>query len=279
MDIQKLDSFQKYLEAYTKLFAVNDRAQHLRTVYVDAFAGEGKLTLGADDDQSASLFAHDRELKGSALRALELSPPFDEYIFVEKNSSRCEELRNLSARFTSLSVQVVNRDANDFLKSWSAQPHRGERAVVLLDPFAMDVDWVTLSNLSKTRIVDLWYLFPCGAFNRLLTRSRKPPESWGERISRILGTNEWKSVFYKVKETEGLFGPIVTEEKISGFNEIFEFVRKRLLTIFVDVVEEPMYLVNATNSPIFMFFFAASNERGATTGKKIAKSIIKTHGH
>src|SRR5664280_1279154 len=50
-----------------------------------------------------SLFAHDRELKGSALRALELSPPFDEYIFVEKNSSRCEELRNLSARFTSLS--------------------------------------------------------------------------------------------------------------------------------------------------------------------------------
>lgn len=41
----KLDVFEKYLRAYLKIFQGNERARHLKTLYVDAFAGSGSIVL------------------------------------------------------------------------------------------------------------------------------------------------------------------------------------------------------------------------------------------
>jgi hypothetical protein len=54
----------------------------------------------------------------------------------------------------------------------------------------------------------MWWLFPCGAFNRLLTRNKKPPPKWAEALTRICGTTEWEERFYKANAQPGLFGSI-----------------------------------------------------------------------
>ena len=41
---EKLERLRKYLKAYTTIFKTNLKALHLRTTYVDAFAGSGSRT-------------------------------------------------------------------------------------------------------------------------------------------------------------------------------------------------------------------------------------------
>jgi three-Cys-motif partner protein len=149
---------------------------------------------------------------------------------------------------------------------------------VLLDPFAMDVSWKTVEALARTQGIDMWWLFPCGAFNRLLTKDKKPPPKWSDALTRICGTTEWEERFYKTSEKQSLFGPIPSEDKIAGFENINRFLRERLATIFAGVVDRSLFLVNSNNSPIFMLFFAASNPKGAAAAVKIANWVIKNSG-
>jgi three-Cys-motif partner protein len=278
----KLSKLETYLPAYTTIFSRNLRAQHFRTIYVDAFAGTGKINYLPDSQ--AQLFDEPPEqyLKGSATRALEVAPEFDKYVFIESDPNRCAELSNLKEQFPEKKdrIDVRNEDANQFLERWcSATDWTQWRAVVLLDPFAMDVEWATIEALGKTGGVDLWWLFPCGAFNRLLTRGRKPPPTWANTLTRICGTVSWQERFYRTQQVNGLFGAMETHEKISSFTGINAFLRERLATVFTGVVERPLYLVNSNNTPIFMLFFAASNPKGATTGARIARWIIDHSGN
>jgi len=55
--------------------------------------------------------------------------------------------------------------------------------------------------------------------------------------------------------------------------KISAFLMTRLRQEFVDAAE-PLVLNNSRNSPLYLFCFAAGNEKGATTGLKIAKDIL-----
>ena len=269
----KLAALESYLPAYMKIFRQNARARYLRTMYVDAFAGSGKMDYLPTDQEE--LFKADREyLKGSTARALEVKPEFDKYIFIEANKNRCNELAGLKTQFPRQAerIEIHNEDANIFLEKWCASTDWTKwRAVVLLDPFDMNVVWKTVEGLAATHGVDMWWLFPCGAFNRLLTKHKKPPQKWSEALTRICGTNEWEERFYKKSEEQGLFDVIHSEEKTAGFENINNFLHERLASLFARVVDRPLFLVNSNNSPIFMLFFAASNPKGAIPAVNIAK--------
>src|ERR1041385_7640505 len=106
---QKLDALSKYLRAYTKIFKKNPRAQFFNISYVDAFAGTGHLR-GRELGQFAKHFpgwaqSAEEYRKGSVSRALEIEPPFDEYIFIEKDSEKCEELKSLAATFPGKRIE------------------------------------------------------------------------------------------------------------------------------------------------------------------------------
>ncbi len=248
---------------------------------MDAFAGTGKIEFEPDDQ--ALLFGQREEyVEGSAMRALAVKPEFDKYIFIESDARRCEQLRSLRESFPDKAgrIFVHNEDANTFLLKWCAQTDWNRwRAVVLLDPFAMNVSWDTVSALAATHGVDFWWLFACGAFNRLLTRAKKPPASWAKVLTRVCGTSDWEERFYRSHQEPGLYGPMETDEKVSAFKDIHEFLTERLQSVFVKVANRPLYLVNSTNTPIFMLFFASSNPKGARTAVKIADWIIKNSGN
>ena len=61
--------------------------------------------------------------------------------------------------------------------------------------------------------------------------------------------------------------------KSADYLEIAEFFVRRLQTEFV-AVSEPLPLRNSTGSLLFMFFFAAGNQKSAEIGMKIANGII-----
>ena len=103
---EKLARVAKYLSAYTTIFRRNERARHLRTIYIDAFAGTGRRDVRGDDADPEPLFSDiesdeeaERFKKGSASIALEVSPGFDRYIFVEADASRVAELTSVVDRY------------------------------------------------------------------------------------------------------------------------------------------------------------------------------------
>lgn len=230
---EKLQRVRKYLAAYTTIFAKNPRAQKLIPIYVDAFAGTGYRTKPQRLDDQTPLFAELTEpeveqfLKGSARLALDVEPSFHRYIFIERDTARAQELQGLRDAFPQKAhvLEIVQADANTWLKDWCATTdwHK-RRAVVFLDPYGMQVDWALIEALAKTQAIDLWILFPLGvAVNRLLTRSSEPPESWAQALTRILGTEEWRTAFYSHTTVQTLFGQQEVVTKEADFVKIGDF--------------------------------------------------------
>ena len=145
-----------------------------------------------------------------------------------------------------------------------------------LDPFGMSVEWDVIELVAKTKAIDLWILFPIFAVNRMLVRGKKPPESWKKRLTTVFGTEDWEREFYTTHEIADLLGETHTQiEKVTDHRKIGQFFVGRLKHIFLDAAE-PLILRNSKNSPLYLFCFAAGNEKGATTGLKIAKDIIES---
>jgi three-Cys-motif partner protein len=274
----KLERVRKYLCAYTTIFKSNPRARYFTTTYVDAFAGTGQR-VSTSARSTADLGSQDKDAralrKGSARIALEVDPPFDQYIFVERYAKRVQELEKLRGNFPEKAIQIERADANEFLTRWCRRDWHRDRAVVFLDPYGMQVDWTTIAAIAGTKAIDLWLLFPLGvAVNRLLTKNKPPPKKWADALTRVFGTEEWKS-FYSKKKERTLFGEEESERREADFDRIGRFFLSRLKTVFAQVVPNPLILTNSKGMPIYLLCFTAGNPRGARTAVEIAKDILK----
>jgi three-Cys-motif partner protein len=239
---EKLSRLKRYLEAYTVILTKNPGARHLRRVYVDAFAGTGiRNSPSEDNDQRPQLLFDDDDdaqqfMKGSARVALEIKPPFHQYVFIEQDPSFAHDLENLRTTYPELSGEIVvhNGDANRILIDWAERSTwRSQRAVVFLDPYGMQVEWQTIEALAQTKAVDLWVLFPLGqGVNRLLTRGRLPPGAWAERLTTFLGTEAWRETFYRESGQINLFDDGPHYVKVASFGSIANFIVERLDSVF-----------------------------------------------
>lgn len=128
---QKLDCLEKYLKAYTTIFHANPRAAYFETTYLDAFAGTGYMhapDLPLLRDMPEYLAGVEEYQKGSVIRALEVQPGFNRYIFIEKDVSRFAELETIKADFPGKEIRLRNEDANSFLKELVPRVRLGEIA-------------------------------------------------------------------------------------------------------------------------------------------------------
>lgn len=281
---EKLDRISSYLTAYRTIFSRNPRAMYYRTIYVDAFAGTGYR----DDPQFGSLQGQffpdvgDSDtagfLRGSAYRALEVEPPFDQYIFIEKNPTRAAGLELLRAEFPGKTdrITIAQQEANVYLKHWCAQVDWSRwRAVVFLDPYGMQVEWSVIEAIAKTQAIDLWILFPLGvAVNRLLKREELPPPEWASALNRLFGTDDWQCEFYRPYTDRTLFGDLERQRKEASFDSIGRYFVERLKTIFPGVAEQPLPLRNSKGVPLYLLCFASGNIRGAPTAIRIAQYLL-----
>jgi len=278
---RKLAVLKKYLGAYTTIFHKNERARYYTITYVDAFAGTGSLQRPEPTgftELLPELKKLDEEFrKGSVRRALEVAPPFHKYVFIERDSAKCQALRDMLSDFPNRTVKILNTDANEALLEWCRSlDSKRERAVVFLDPFGASVKWEVIEALGRTRAVDLWVLFPYSAINRMLVRDRKPPRAWSQRLTTVFGTRDWEAKFYSTTAFQSLLNPRQTLESVhksADHRVITDFYVRRLEKEF-EAVSRPFPLHNSSGSLMFILFFAAGNEHSARTGLKIANEVI-----
>lgn len=282
---QKLRVVSDYLHAYCTAL----KKQGFSTLYIDAFAGAGTEYL-ATSRNAGNLFdtlaeaETQRLLRGSARRALECVPPFDRYVLIEKDVVRCEDLRLLAdchAR-RHFQVEVIHGDANEVVPRECGQLQRdaGDRGVVFLDPYGMQVKWSTIESIANTKALDLWVLFPLGvAVNRLVVRAGVPdiPESWQRRLDQIFGTRGWRDHFYGAVSRPTLFG---SEEVVRRVRReaIGAYFIERLEAVFEGgVVKKPGVLRNSKGIPLYLLCFAVANPapKAKVLALKIANDLLR----
>lgn len=276
---KKLQILHDYLKSYNTAL----KNQPFKRVYIDAFAGTGyrqQREIKYDMEDLFEEFAPSESeefMKGSATLALDVSPSFDKYFFIESDKNKVDELEKLKESYPTKKgkIEIVQGDANEFIQNYCRdEDWKSTRAVLFLDPFATEVGWETIEAIAKTKCIDVWILFPLMAINRLLAKDHE--KVCYDCLNRVFGTNEWFEHFYKTRILEDIFGKSLEKVyKACDYKSIGDFYKQRLNTIFAGVAEKPKIFYNSRGSFLFQFFFAAANPQGSKIAVKIADHLLK----
>ena len=284
----KLDTFEKYVRAYLTIMNKYRDLYNWKLIYFDGFAGSGSRSIDNTDDDSDNMILELFEnhyiqsedismYKGAAERVLGIQQKgFDYYYFIDKDESANNLLKSkLESLHPDKKGRLVFRpnDANtevekmaDFLRQ-----NINYKALVLLDPFGMQLNWQSIQKLQNTG-TDLWILIPTGVIvNRLL--DRKGELKHIDTLTAFFGKDEdfIRDYFYKQRTEPSLFGDNTTIEKVrEPIRKIAELYLQQLKGIFKFATPEPLVLYNSRHTPIFHFAFASNNKNAV----KIAKQII-----
>jgi three-Cys-motif partner protein len=280
---EKLQAFEKYVKAYLTIMNQYRDAYRVkwRLIYFDAFAGSGVRKNEKPSELQQRLAGFDIEpdecalYKGAAERVLALKTRgFDYYYFVDKDDSASENLckRLLGDNTDDPRLQFRIGDANDYITKLGNHLQKDKycKALVLLDPFGMQVNWESLTHLQGTG-TDLWILVPSGVIiGRLLKNdgTLKNPALLEKYFG--LSEKEIHSRFYAEKAESTLFGNEIKQSKLERPTQrIADTYVERLSGLFKHVAASKP-LRNSRGVPIYHFIFASNN----AVALKIAKYII-----
>jgi len=276
---KKLTKVRKYLPAYTTAL----KNTPFKLMYIDAFAGTGYRTSKNDASALRQLLEFpefDDLAKGSARLALEVEPAFDRYVFIEKNRRKLARLREMAAEYPHLNDRVEFKlaDANKAICDLCGETNWTRwRAVVFLDPYGTQVDWSTVEAIARTNSIDLWYLFPSGmGLGRMLTKSGEIDPTWEARLNTLLGTTEWRDVFYETIDEPTLFDERGTSRhRTYDEDRAAKFILKRMRQIFAGVGRPALPLRNSKGTCMYHLVFACGNPRAKSLALRIAEHILK----
>ena len=282
---EKLNAFEKYVNAYLTIMN-KDRGQYdWKLIYFDGFAGSGSRNedTTSEDNQLMIDLIDEHQItaeeltpyKGAAERVLNIAQDgFDFYYFIDKDAASSAQLQEkLKPYQKDKRLEFRHTDANTEISKLADAMRKNSKlkALVLLDPFGMQVDWSSIEKLKGTS-TDLWILIPTGVIvNRLLDRKCKLTHI--EKLTSFFGKDEafLKNYFYNTRQENTLFGETEVVEKVQEpIRMIANLYIQQMKTIFKYVTEEPLVLYNTRNTPIFHFACASNNESAV----KIAHEII-----
>jgi three-Cys-motif partner protein len=252
----KLEIVEKYGAAYTKAFANQKR---LKKFYIDAFSGAGvhlsKRTRG--------------QVEGSPARALKVFPPFDHFYFIDMDPNKTRYLATLCKGRTD--VDIVTDDATSYLTQKllpTIQYKKFNRALCLLDPYGLHLDWDVMLQAGQSKAIDLFLNFPVMDMNRnaIWHAPKNAPKEGIERMNRFWGDGSWRQAAYAESDQGNLFSE---RELVKQDNSaIVKAFQKRLQTLAgFEFVPDPLPMRNSNNAVVYCLFFASQ--------KPVAKRIIE----
>jgi three-Cys-motif partner protein len=256
----KLEIISTYASAYS---IVMNKQKAIRSyLYIDAFAGAG-----------VHIKKQTREfITGSPLNALVISPVFPEYHFIDLDGDKVDKLREIVGERRDVSFH--KGDCNKVLLAEVFPKCRYEdyrRALCLLDPYGLNVNWEVLQKAGEMRSVDIFYNFMIMDANmNVFWRSPdKVQTSQVARMDAVWGDHSWHQAAYR--KTPGLFCEM--EEKTTN-KAVIDAFRDRLKKVAgFEYVPEPMPMRNSKGSVIYYLCFASPNR----TGAKIVKDIFDNY--
>jgi three-Cys-motif partner protein len=252
----KLDIISKYASAYSRIM---NKQKNIRDyLYIDAFAGSGVHIKKQTNEF----------ITGSPLNALVVSPAFREYHFIDLDGDKIDRLRQTVGERRD--VIFHKGDCNKVLLAEifpRCQYKDYRRALCLLDPYGLNVNWGVLEQAGEMKGIEIFYNFMIMDANmNVLWRSpEKVPASQVARMDAVWGDHSWVQAAYK--KIPGLFGEM--EEKTSN-KALVDAFRDRLRKVAgFEYVPEPMPMRNSKGSVIYYLFFASQNRIGGEIVKNI----------
>lgn len=144
------------------------------------------------------------------------------------------------------------------------------RALCLLDPYGLDLDWAVIFQAGQLRTVDMFLNFPVMDINRnvLWRNPDKVTAKQARRLNRFWGDDSWRNVAYTT--SQNLFGEPEKEPNevvASGF-------QKQLMNVAGFArVPEPLPMRNKAGTVVYYLFFASQ----ADVAEKIVTSIFRKY--
>lgn len=291
--IKKLESVEKYLDAFLRAMKNAASQYGWRLLYIDAFCGSGSQHIKIEHAGETDLEGNEISnfVKGSAMRALSVTERlesigtrgFDSFEFIDINKASLNELEScIKSDYPGLLRRChfhpgdTNTLVPEILESCNWREARG---VIFLDPFRANFNRSLLEKVAGTGSLDVWFLFPLSAIGRMMAlEGNKIPESWARKLDDFYGTREWYERLYTKKEQPTLFDTIDSiSTRAEGYEGLLLFTKEWLQDIFgEDNVLDPLQL-DANHSPLFALFAAVSSKSTTAIAlwKRIAGHILK----
>jgi three-Cys-motif partner protein len=250
----KLEIIREYAKAYSQILTSN----RLHHVYIDAFAGAG-MHLSKTKGEF---------VPGSPLNALAIKPPFKEFHLIDLDSTKTQQLRQLTE--SQKGVSIYEGDCNEILLTKvfpQVQYTQYRRGLCLLDPYGLHLDWRVIKTAGQMQSLEIFLNFPVADMNRnvLWRDSAGVDQQQAGRMTEFWGDESWKQAAYD--KTGNLFG---WEEKQSNESVASAF-RERLKKVAgFSHVPEPIPMRNSKGAIVYYLFFASPKPVAA----KIVKSIF-----
>ena len=225
--------------------------------------------------------SHLRELfhpKGSAsgqaswdlvCTGVKVYPPFDHFYFIDMNPDKTAYLMALCKGRHD--VDIVTDDASLYLTRKllpTIQFEKFNRALCLLDPYGLHLDWEVMRQAGQARAVDMFLNFPVMDMNRnaIWRNPGRAPRNGVERMTRFWGDETWKQAAYADSAQYEFFS---APGRVKQDNDaIIAAFRERLKKVAgFSFVPEPLPMRNSNNAIVYYLFFASP--------KPVAEKIIE----
>lgn len=240
----KLEIIKKYTRAYSTILTKKSFTHY----YIDGFAGAGVHISKTTGDW----------VPGSPLNALLASPPFKHHFLIDLDGSRVQGLKEIIGKRSD--VTLFQGDCNAILLNNvfpRVRYERYERALCLLDPYGLQLDWKVLEAAGRSRTIDLFLNFPIMDMNRrtLWTDPDRVSAEQAGPMTAFWGDDSWKSVAYRPSSQSNLFGDLEVE-KVPNDAIVEAFQERLRLKAGFKYVAQPVPMRNSTNAVVYYLFFA-----------------------
>lgn len=257
----KLEILRKYAGPCSRILA----SHGFHHGYIDAFSGPG-LHVRKEDRQ---------EVPGSPLVALSVEPPFDEYHFIDLDGEKVDFLRERVG--ASASTRFYTGDSNRILLE-SILPRfsyaKRTRALCLLDPYKLTLDWRVLAHAGNSRAVEVFINFPVMHMNRNCKKESVAEILPGElaAMDRFWGDRSWHRAMFRTSRQMNLFG---AEDLVKNENQdLVDAYCTRLRQVAgFGFVAKPLPMRNSKGAVVYYLIFAGPNQ----TGRKIVQEIFRQY--
>lgn len=266
----KLEIIERYASEYTKILT-SQQAKGLRLDfwYIDAFSSCG-ISVSKKTGE---------EIYGSALRSLNLEHPFRRYVFIDKEKDKIDYLQEKVSSYQDkgYNIEFFNEDCNEILLAQifpSIKWTEYKRALCLLDPYGLDLDWKVMEKAGKMRTIEIFLNFPVMDMNRNAIWRQGPEkisDSNLERMNRFWGDNSWKKAAYK--RTETLFEEYPDIQKQENQVIVDTFKKRLKKNAGFNYIPDPIPMVNSKGATIYYLFFASQKPVAA----KIVNEIFNKY--
>jgi three-Cys-motif partner protein len=257
----KLEIIEKYGAAYTKAFA---KTRNLKKYYIDGFSGAG---IHVSKRTKA-------KIEGSPARALKITPPFDGFYFIDLNADKTDYLRAICGDRSD--IHIHTGDCNEYLTSKllpTIHYKKFNRALCLLDPYGLDLDWDVILQAGQSGAVDMFLNFPVMDMNRnaIWRDPAKAPAGGIDRMTKFWGDDSWRNAAYAEPRQRSFFGPELVKQ---GNEEITAAFQERLNKVAgFSFVPKPLPMRNSRNAVVYYLFLASPK----AVAQKIITDIFRSY--